>query len=107
MLIVSLLQRLIQFLLRKLNKDDRPRIFLQDEELVAIIKDVARQQNRAEEDVIADFTKVGLNQFLTQSELENRWASLSQRERQVVALICLGHRNYEIAEKLSIAPETV
>lgn len=72
-----------------------------------MIKDVAKQQSRAEEEVMADFTKVGLNQFLTQSELEKRWSSLSHREQQVVALICLGHRNYEIAEKLSIAPETV
>lgn len=104
---MSLLRRLIQYLTNKFSKTDQPRIFLQDEELIAIIKDVAKQQNRAEEDVIADFTKVGLNQYLTQSELENRWSSLSQRERQVVALICLGYRNYEIAEKLSIAPETV
>ncbi len=82
-------------------------MFLQDEELIAVIKDVARQQSRAEEDVIADFTKVGLNQFLTQTQLEERWSSLSHREQQVVALICLGYRNYEIASTLVIAPETV
>ena len=61
----------------------------------------------AEEEVIADFTKVGLNQFLTQSELQDRWDSLSHREKQVVALVCLGSRNYEIAQTLGIAPETV
>jgi len=74
---------------------------------MAVIKDVAQQQKRPEEEIIADFTKVGLNQFFTQNELEQRWASLSQREQQVVALICLGYRNYEIAKKLTIAPETV
>lgn len=104
---MSLLQRLLQYLSQKLHGADQPRIFLKDAELIAVIKDVAKQQSRAEEDVIADFTKIGLNQFLTQNELENRWSSLSQREQQVVALICLGYRNYEIAEKLSIAPETV
>jgi DNA-binding CsgD family transcriptional regulator len=97
----------MQYLINKLSKVNEPRIFLQDAELIAVIKDVAKQQSRAEEDVIAEFTKVGLNQYLTQSELEKRWASLSQREQQVVALICLGYRNYEIAQKLSIAPETV
>jgi len=86
---------------------EETRVFLQDEELIAVIKDVARQQRRAEEDVIADLAKVGLNQFWTQNELEERWSSLSQREQQVVALICLGYRNYEIAEMLVIAPETV
>lgn len=107
---MSLLRRLIQYFqyfLQKKDSPEQPRVFLQDEELVAAIKDVAKQQNRAEEDVIADFTKAGLNQLWTQNELEERWSSLSHREQQVVALICLGYRNYEIAEMLVIAPETV
>ena len=57
--------------------------------------------------VIAEFTKVGLNQFVAQSELQDRWNSLTHREQQVVALVCLRHRNYEIAQTLGIAPETV
>jgi len=104
---MSFLRRLVQFLLGKEARVEETRVFLQDEELIAVIKDVARQQRRAEEDVIADLAKVGLNQFWTQNELEERWSSLSQREQQVVALICLGYRNYEIAEMLVIAPETV
>jgi DNA-binding NarL/FixJ family response regulator len=107
---MSLLRRLIQYfqhLLRKNDNPEQPRVFLQDDELVAAIKDVAKQQNRAEEEIIADFTKAGLNQLWTQNELEERWSSLSHREQQVVALICLGYRNYEIAEMLVIAPETV
>ena len=104
---MSLLRRLVQFLLGKEARVEETRVFLQDEELIAVIKDVARQQRRTEEDVIADLAKVGLNQFWTQNELEDRWSSLSQREQQVVALICLGYRNYEIAEMLVIAPQTV
>jgi ATP/maltotriose-dependent transcriptional regulator MalT len=104
---MSLLGRLIQYLFRRKENAEQPRVFLQDEELIAAVKDVARQQERAEEDVIADLTKVGLNQFWTQNELEKRWSSLTHREQQVVALICLGYRNYEIAELLVIAPETV
>ena len=104
---MSLLQRLMQYLLQKKTDVNQPRVFLKDEELIAVIKDVARQQHRLEEDVVADFTKVGLNQFLTQTKLEKRWALLSRREQQVVALICLGYRNHEIAKTLTIAPETV
>jgi ATP/maltotriose-dependent transcriptional regulator MalT len=106
---MQVLKRLLQiFLQRKDNSEpEQPRVFLQDEELIAAIKDIAKQQHRTEEDIIADFTKAGLNQLLTQNELENRWAALSHREQQVVALICLGYRNYEIAEMLVIAPETV
>lgn len=104
---MSLLRRLMEFLLQKKEKGQETRVFLKDEELVAAIKGVARQQSRTEEDIIAEFTKVGLNQFLNQTEMEKRWASLSHREQQVVALICLGYRNYQIAELLVIAPETV
>src|SRR5512147_1554949 len=104
---MSILRRLIQSVLQKKDPVEKARVFLQDEELVAAIKDVARRQQRTEEDVIADFTKIGLNQFLTQNELESRWSSLSHREQQVVALLCLGYRNYEIAETLVVAPETV
>lgn len=93
--------------MQKKDSVEEPRVFLQDEELIAVIKDVARQQQRAEEEIVADFTKAGLNQFLTQSELEKCWSALSQREQQVVALLCLGYRNYEIAKILVIAPETV
>jgi len=104
---MSLFRRLLHYLLGERETKESARVFLQDEELIAVIKDVAKRQKRAEEEVIADFTKVGLNQFLTQNELQERWNSLSQREQQVVALICLGYRNYEIAQTLVIAPETV
>lgn len=104
---MSLLRRLLQSLLGKKDTEESTRVFLQDEELVAVIKDVAKQQKRAEEEVIADFTKVGLNQFLTQKDLQDRWAALSQREQQVAALVCLGYRNYQIAQALVIGPETV
>ena len=104
---MSLLRRLLQYLLGEDDTKESPRVFLQDEELIAVIKDVAKQQKRAEEEVIADFTKVGLSQFLTQKELRDRWDSLSHREQQVAALICLGYRNYEIAETLVITPQTV
>lgn len=104
---MSLLDRILQYVSRKKKGKKETRLFLKDEELIAAVKNVARQQRRSEEEMIAEFTKAGLNQFLTQNELEERWSSLSQREQQVVALVCLGHRNYEIANILGIAPETV
>jgi ATP/maltotriose-dependent transcriptional regulator MalT len=104
---MSVLERLLTFLLGERARTESSRVFLQDAELIAAIRDVAKQQRRAEEEVIADFTKVGLKQFLTEHEMQDRWSSLSHREQQVVALICLGYRNYEIAQTLVIAPETV
>jgi DNA-binding CsgD family transcriptional regulator len=42
-------------------------------------------------------------------ERENifHWNALSPREREVVALVCMGQRNYQIAETLGIAHGTV
>ena len=102
-----LLPRRLRELFQKKKGEDEPRIFLKDEEIVTLVRNVAQQQGRSEEEVMTDFTKAGWDQLQQENEMMERWDSLSQRERQVVALICLGYRNYQIAEKLVIAPETV
>ena len=102
-----LLPRRLRQLLEVKKSDDGSRIFLQDEEIVTLVRNAAKQQGRSEEEIITDFTKAGWDQLQQATEIEERWDSLSRREQQVVALICLGHRNYQIAEILVIAPETV
>lgn len=102
-----LLPRRLRQLLEKKKGNDKSRIFLQDEEIVTVVRKAAKEQGRSEEAIIADLTKAGWDQIQQDAEITNRWDSLSQREQQVVALICLGHRNYQIAEILVIAPETV
>ena len=37
----------------------------------------------------------------------NRWKSLTLRQQEIAALVCMGQRNYEIAKTLKIAPGTV
>jgi DNA-binding CsgD family transcriptional regulator len=39
--------------------------------------------------------------------VRKQWFSLTIRERQVVALVCLGHRNYEIASILGVGNPTI
>ncbi len=39
--------------------------------------------------------------------VRKRWFSLTVREREVVALVCMGYRNYEIASMLGIGYGTV
>ena len=102
-----LLPRRLRQLLEKKKGNDESRIFLQDEEIITVVRKAAKEQGRSEEAIIADLTKAGWDQIQQDAEITNRWDSLSQREQQVVALICLGHRNYQIAEILVIAPETV
>ena len=102
-----LLPRRLRQLLEVKKSDDGSRIFLQDEEIITLVRNAAKQQGRSEAEIITDFTKAGWDQLQQATEMEERWDSLSRREQQVVALICLGHRNYQIAEILVIAPETV
>ena len=102
-----LLPRRLRQLLEMKKGANEARIFLRDEEIITIVRKVAKQQGRSEEEVIANFTKAGWDQLQQEIEMEERWDSLSHREQQVVALICLGYRNYQIAETLMIAHETV
>jgi len=41
------------------------------------------------------------------NEIELRWYSLSEREMEVVSLVCQNYTNRQIAEQLVISPETV
>jgi DNA-binding CsgD family transcriptional regulator len=93
--------------LLKRKKGPASRVYSSDEALVTSVREVAKQQGRAEEEVLADFARSGRDQFFRNGEAEARWDSLSEREQEVTALACLGYRNYEIAGILGIAPETV
>jgi len=45
--------------------------------------------------------------FPADSSVRKQWFSLTIRERQVIALVCMGHRNYDIASVLGVEYATV
>ena len=45
--------------------------------------------------------------FPEDAAVRKEWFSLTIRERQVVALVCMGHRNYEIASILGVENSTI
>ncbi len=94
-------------LLQRLKRGKGARLFLQDAEMVTLIRKVAKEQGRSEDQFIEDLMKAGLDSLAMEEQIVKNWGSLSHREQEVVALTCLGYRNYEIAETLNIAPETV
>jgi DNA-binding CsgD family transcriptional regulator len=57
--------------------------------------------------LIPDILAAGLTQYTANERLWDRWESLSPRERDVTALVCLGYTNREIAARLNISPDTV
>jgi DNA-binding CsgD family transcriptional regulator len=90
-----------------LRRDSKPRYFELDETLHTALMNLADQEQRPEEEIQADLIAAGLAQHYSNSELRQRWDSLSSRERDVAALTCLGYTNRQIAAKLKVSPDTV
>lgn len=97
--------RLREFLLRFKKKS--PRTYQLDQELSLALREAAEKQGRPEDEVLRDFAQKGREVFSREGELEARWDSLTEREKEVLALACMGQRNPEIAITLGIAVETV
>jgi DNA-binding NarL/FixJ family response regulator len=101
-LLPSRLRKLLQ---KIMGKDSRT--FHADQDLLTAIQEAAQEQGRSEEEVWMEFVRAGHDQYIQTGELEDRWDTLTEREQEVTALACMGYRNYEIAETLSISHETV
>lgn len=102
-LFIDLWQQLISDLgLRR----SRPR-FYECEELAPVLRDLARREERTEEEVAYALVVSALAQRQKAEENLQRWKELSRREQEIVALACLGYTNKEIAGRLVISPETV
>ena len=54
-------------------------------------------------------TRVLLEDMLPESQpaSEDAWTSLSEREREVLKMVALGHTSAEIAEQLNLSAKTV
>lgn len=89
-----------------LRRIERRRYML-DGPLVAYVEAVAEHEQRPPEDVAADLLASGAAQRDLAADTYQRWRTLSPREQQVTALVCLGYTHREIALKLVISPETV
>jgi DNA-binding NarL/FixJ family response regulator len=90
-----------------LKRDSRPRYFELDETLHTALTNLADQEQRPEEEIQADLIAAGLAQHYSNKDLQQRWDSLSSRERDVAALTCLGYTNRQIAAKLKLSPDTI
>jgi DNA-binding CsgD family transcriptional regulator len=84
-----------------------PRTYEISESLQVTLSTIARHEGRPEHELLPDILAAGLSQYVTKDKLLVKWQSLGPREREVAALACLGYTNREIAQRLSISPETV
>lgn len=85
----------------------RTRSYRLDTRLAKTLQRLAQAEQRPIQDVASDLLVSGLALRRTQRDLWQRWNSLSPREQNVAALICLGYTTDQIAARLYIAPSTV
>jgi len=102
---MSFLRRLLSWMGLRQKSDAR---YLEiSDSLQVTLSTLAKQEGRSKEELLPDLLVAGLNQYRTVDKLWPKWESLSQRERDVAALTCLGLTNRQIANRLSLSPETI
>ena len=108
---MPLLPRWLQQLFKKKKGMDR-RAFASEIDALELISEPDTQSDELLEELEGNRT----NEKTTSQEFEifpedaavrKQWFSLTIRERQVVALVCMGHRNYEIASILGVENSTI
>jgi DNA-binding CsgD family transcriptional regulator len=90
-----------------LRADPGPRYFKFSDSTQVTLKTLAEHEGRPEHKLAQDLIAAGLSQYYSIDEHMEKWETLSARERDVAALICLGYTNQQIGERLFIAPGTV
>jgi DNA-binding NarL/FixJ family response regulator len=102
---MSLLNRLLIHL--GVRQESVPYQSQQVESFRSLITELAQQEQRSEEEIHADLLASALAQRNTSQDLWTRWNSLSPREQDVAALICLGYTNGQIAARLGVSQTTI
>lgn len=84
-----------------------PRKYGLTESMQVTLTTLSEHDGRPEEELIHDLLAAGLTHYYSSDELWKKWETLTPREREVVALVCLGYTNRQVAVRMSISPETV
>jgi DNA-binding CsgD family transcriptional regulator len=83
------------------------RSFALEGDLLVSLEQLARYRGSTPRKVAVDLLERELQLVEVERETWEKWQSLTEREQQVAALICLQYRTHQIATRLQIAPETV
>lgn len=104
-LVMSWLKRLLQHL--QLFPSAPQREFNLDEDLRTALYTLADLEQRPVDEVTRDLIQQALDERRTATATPRMWNRLTPRQQEIIALVCLGYTNQQIAVRLSISPETV
>ncbi len=78
-----------------------------DGELFGRLEALAAAQERPVHDLVIETLYAVVYDNYAEARNDRRWSELTPREQQIVALVCLGFTNREIARQLVISVNTV
>ncbi|SRR6266498_4745611 len=97
---MSILQRLLYWI--GLRSDPGSRKYEVTAPLQVSLKTLAQHEGRPEDELFPDILAAGLTQYSTNDKIWKKWESLTPREQEVTALVCLGYSNGQMAARMGI-----
>jgi DNA-binding CsgD family transcriptional regulator len=78
-----------------------------DQEADLTLQRLAEEETRPRAEIAAEILAASLARLQDNNRYWELWQSLTPRQKEIAALICLGYTNRQIAARLTISPETV
>jgi DNA-binding NarL/FixJ family response regulator len=78
-----------------------------DENIHSVLDDIATLEQRPAREIQADLLAIGLAYRHSHKDQWLLWLSLTPREKEVAALICMDFTNRQIAARLQLSSDTV
>jgi DNA-binding CsgD family transcriptional regulator len=85
-----------------LRSDPGPRKYEVAAPLQVSLTTLAKHEGRPEHELFPDIVAAGLTQYSTKDRVWKKWESLTSREQEVTALVCLGYTNRQIGARMGI-----
>ena len=85
-----------------LRPDPGPRKYEVDAPLQVSLTTLAKHEGRPTHELFPDILAAGLTQYSTNDKVWKKWESLTAREQQVTAFVCLEYTNRQMAARMGL-----